>query len=110
MRRRTHAARALPSTAGGGPQSRALAHCALRPVGAHVDLARLEVVGSIVQGVLGPLVQCLLHLDSRVMRSGFFSPASAYAGHPLRFPPKRGGIDNEDCDVREENEVRPGVP
>ena len=28
----------------------------------------------------------------------------------LRFPPKRGGIDNEDCDVREENEVRPGVP
>lgn len=28
----------------------------------------------------------------------------------MRFPPERGGIDNEDCDVREENEVRPGVP
>ena len=34
---------------------------------------------------------------------------SLYAGG-MRFPPKRGGIDNEDCDVREENEVRPGVP
>ena len=28
----------------------------------------------------------------------------------LRFPPNRRGIDNRDCDVREAEEVRPGVP
>ena len=28
----------------------------------------------------------------------------------LRFPPDRGGIDNEDRDAREAEEVRPGVP
>ena len=28
----------------------------------------------------------------------------------LRFPPDRRGIDNEDRDAREAEEVRPGVP
>ena len=29
---------------------------------------------------------------------------------PVRFPPERRGIHNEDRDAREAQEVRPGVP
>ena len=38
-------------------------------------------------------------------------PTEAINGRlELRFPPGRGGIDNEDRDAREAKEVRPGVP
>ena len=32
------------------------------------------------------------------------------AGRPVRFPPERGGIHNEERDARDKEEVRPGVP
>jgi len=36
--------------------------------------------------------------------------ARTIAGVCMRFPPDRRGIDNEDRDAREADEVRPGVP
>ena len=62
-----------------------------------------------------------MHSPQRAVVPYAFDPKAAQNLHgsfslrlrgvePVRFPPKCGGIDNEDCDVREENEVRPGVP
>ena len=42
-----------------------------------------------------------------------FGLPEEYGGTPIdemRFPPDRRGIDNEDRDAREAEEVRPGVP
>ena len=43
------------------------------------------------------------------LASGWLSGA-VRRDREVRFPPNRRGIDNRDCDVREAEEVRPGVP
>jgi predicted nucleotidyltransferase len=74
--------------------------------------ARLEHVSGIVGVMLGGSRARSVGVESSDFDIGLYyrPPLDTAALSELRFPPDRRGIDNEDRDAREAEEVRPGVP
>ena len=58
----------------------------------------------------GRLARGWLRTSGERVEDAGFGDAPGRADERVRFPPDRRGIDNEDRDAREAEEVRPGVP
>lgn len=64
------------------------------------------------RGMAGLAALVVDHIDVEVELSDVWGieAADLEFNNEVRFPPDRRGIDNEDRDAREAEEVRPGVP